>query len=991
MVVKSFKRTISLLLSLIFVLSCVPVVGMAEGNPSINLINFANVSNSGGRTDTVNPQAASGNDYTVKATKSGDWRAYAQFDFSGYEEILALSDASLTFSVQATGNYSTHKTHGFEIYLVNDSYENYDMSTIKYSNAGDLNDTSHYGEKIAENLDAEYYKTGTEIYTADISIDKIRNALKQGKDNSLITLAFVATVDNAFFTRGTGKLTFIYDEEKLNQSNYAQEIADEIKWEDLSEELRGAVTQNLTLPTELYGADISWTSSDDTVINSAGVVTQSYEKKNVTLTANVSYKGELSESAKTGSNEFTVTVPKLTYNYSTGNYETNPDGIYSGDDTSFVFISGANRSYITVTSVDSATVGKAAGDKVYSVHDLAGDTNFINYRFHPVYTADKNNDIMEFSIFVPEDTEHVCFEAEILNKNAFTSGSGSGQITIPYDIKSDGLYYYDSTKVCELKKNQWYNIAFVAPKGMATPGTESDSDDKLAKLYINGEFVHAMICDQSTSYGLRAFRFRGYDSALTDAGYYLDNMRLYSGDYVSDRDSVPVITSSYSIEENVINLPGNTTAAQLKASVKTDDYTVLRVYNSIDNMTSELPDETILSNGNILVAATTNDTNLEKGYSYYRIEKSDYTIDANILVNDAPSKSFGKSDTVSAEVVFNNYCAGTQNVTMYVAQYENDELINIWKDEKTVANGENKILSSAMTGFSAEENSGLKLILVSSDTLSPYISPVITKYRDDSETPSLYLIGDSIVQEYGEDIAPKQGWGKYIGDYLDGIEVKNMARSGWTTDNYLYPDGVYTKNNGLYEYGTELNSAVDASEKYKTWPTLAADIKPGDFVMVSLGINDSSSENPVPSDRYIENITTIYNEATQKGASVILSTPTISGRSWNDGYSFTENWSEYGNLCEGFSKTNDSVCLPLGETLVKTYNQTVFDYMDKEGVDYVTALNYTKNLYHLYSEGGWDVAEDDATHLNEEGANRIAKIISDLMRNSKSNISAYVK
>ena len=65
----------------------------------------------------------------------------------------------------------------------------------------------------------------------------------------------------------------------------------------------GSVKENLVLPVKgTFGSDIEWSSSDETVLTSAGVVKRPEAETKVTLTAAVTYEGE------TATREFEVTV-----------------------------------------------------------------------------------------------------------------------------------------------------------------------------------------------------------------------------------------------------------------------------------------------------------------------------------------------------------------------------------------------------------------------------------------------------------------------------------------------------------------------------------------------------------------------------------------------------------------------------------------------------------------------------------------------------------
>ncbi len=715
MVVKSFKRTISLLLSLIFVLSCVPVVGMAEEivytDDTVDMINLVN-------TKSDNPGDGNQLAYTSYTNtiriSSSQWNAYGQFDLSGYEEILENENTTVTFEMTVGGQFRTHTPAALKIYLMDDSCD-YFTSDITYTDAGllGLHDPDKNGQIISDVAD-QTYSIGDTHKTEDIKAE-ILKALRQGKDNSRVTFVFTTTSTNTFFLRDSAKLTIKYNAEEIDDDAYAEEVKDEIKWSDISQEDIAAVTQNLTLPTTLYGADISWQSSKDAVINSVGVVTQSYEKEAVTLTANVTYKDSAVSSCA-----FPVTVDKLVYEYTdvnTGN--ANFVTLYSGS-------TGFTTQHKDIRNIG----GKTSGDVALWYRDLGNDDKIIGYTMKDTVDFTQNNDVFEFSILLPTGTDEVEFRAAVFKPDATENKSGSNQSDFVFNITSNGLFY-NGNKIYDTRQNEWYNIAIVAPRGMATPGSIVETDDRTSEFYVNGELRQTINCDP-TGLGFRYLRFYGSDETLEDAGFYLDNIRPYSGDYVPARDSIPSVTSTtYSIASNVITLSkdANITAAQLKAAVRKDEDTVLRIYNSKTNVPTELSDDAVVTSGNVLVAATTNGTNLEKGYSYYTINKADYSIDADILVNDASANTFGASDTVSAEVVFTNYYAETQYVKLYVAQYKNNELIGLWEDTKTVSMGGSEILSSNLDGFTDKEGSTLKLILVSDETFAPYIIPVEAQYK----------------------------------------------------------------------------------------------------------------------------------------------------------------------------------------------------------------------------------------------------------------------
>ena len=419
-----------------------------------------------------------------------------------------------------------------------------------------------------------------------------------------------------------------------------------------------------------------------------------------------------------------------------------------------------------------------------------------------------------------------------------------------------------------------------------------------------------------------------------------------------------------------------------------------------------MSDGDLVESGNVVVAAGKNGTEMERSYNYYTVDKIKNEVNIETKVNGNVAKLYDSDDTLSVSAEFKNYTNDdTFTAKMYTAQYRYGELIKLWEtDSKTVAAGQTETFICDFAGMTDSENSSIKVLVVDED-FNPYIKSASMRFNRKDTTAKVYLVGDSIVQSYNTTY-PIQGWGHYIGDYLnDNITVENRATSGWTTDHYLYPDGVYTRTDGVTEYGTELTTSkgskktVGESQRYKIWSNIKSELQSGDYVIISLGINDSGSGN-VPAERYLENITTMYNDATAKGATVIFTTPTISGREWDNAGGFSESWGGRGKICADFAATNDAICLPLGATLVKTYNNMANEYLaanpDKVKVD---AYNYVRNHFHMYPSNGtapegWDdfgsLTSDDSTHHNLVASNEVASIIAKLILESDSSLADYV-
>ena len=262
-----------------------------------------------------------------------------------------------------------------------------------------------------------------------------------------------------------------------------------------------------------------------------------------------------------------------------------------------------------------------------------------------------------------------------------------------------------------------------------------------------------------------------------------------------------------------------------------------------------------------------------------------------------------------------------------------------------------------------------------------------------------------------------QGWGYHIDSYLnDSIKVDNRARNGWDTDRYLYPTGVCTKEDSMwynqvlmtldYESTPDVNESkqkiVDESERYKCWPTVKELIGPGDFVMIALGINDSGSAN-VPSERFKENLTVMCRDAQKKGATVIFSTPTISGGKWDQTYSFSETYKKYGDIAVEVADAENAICLPTGATLSALYNSILSEYKaENPNAADLAARQYVRGQFHRYDaifnasveDGGYGytgiTGMNDNIHFADRGAKRLAGIIAKLIFQTDCTLADYL-
>lgn len=109
--------------------------------------------------------------------------------------------------------------------------------------------------------------------------------------------------------------------------------------------------------------------------------------------------------------------------------------------------------------------------------------------------------------------------------------------------------------------------------------------------------------------------------------------------------------------------------------------------------------------------------------------------------------------------------------------------------------------------------------------------------------PTIWICGDSTVANYYNTADDKQhGWGQYLKDYVNTnvFEIRNQATSGQYAKGFV--DGGQFKP--VEAYG-----------------------KPGDYYIISIGINDTNYSN---ADEYYQTVTSMVKTAKSKGINVIL-------------------------------------------------------------------------------------------------------------------------
>ncbi|MDS0525867.1 GDSL-type esterase/lipase family protein [Clostridium sp. SHJSY1] len=228
-----------------------------------------------------------------------------------------------------------------------------------------------------------------------------------------------------------------------------------------------------------------------------------------------------------------------------------------------------------------------------------------------------------------------------------------------------------------------------------------------------------------------------------------------------------------------------------------------------------------------------------------------------------------------------------------------------------------------------------------------HINAIEINSAANTSTPTVYIAGDSTVMSYKDSYAPQQGWGKSISQYFNtnNINFINKAIGGRSSKSFA------------------VQGRLDE---------IISMLHPKDYLFIQMGHNDSDSSHP---DRYT-NIDTYkmylkkyIDGAHAKGATPILITP-VARLHYSDG-KFINDFPTYCNAMKEVAKKTNTKCI---------------DLMSKSLACW-TSLGYDSVYpFYLVSSNGTDY-----THFTEAGANKVAGLITQGIKELKLPISKYLK
>lgn len=221
------------------------------------------------------------------------------------------------------------------------------------------------------------------------------------------------------------------------------------------------------------------------------------------------------------------------------------------------------------------------------------------------------------------------------------------------------------------------------------------------------------------------------------------------------------------------------------------------------------------------------------------------------------------------------------------------------------------------------------------------------------EMVTLFIVGDSTAADKQPKAYPETGWGMEIAAFFNKeVKIDNRALNGKSTKSFL---------------------------NEKRWEAVLKDLKAGDYVLIEFGHNDEKIDKPEVGTSLVEyktNLIKYIRETQAKKANPILLTP-IARRSFKNGV-FSDTHKGYPDVVR---KLADSLHIPLIDMQRKT-EKLIIGLGDEP----------SKKLF-LYVDSGhvnYPTGKKDDTHLNPGGAKKVASLVAEGIKETKSPLAKYL-
>jgi large repetitive protein len=223
------------------------------------------------------------------------------------------------------------------------------------------------------------------------------------------------------------------------------------------------------------------------------------------------------------------------------------------------------------------------------------------------------------------------------------------------------------------------------------------------------------------------------------------------------------------------------------------------------------------------------------------------------------------------------------------------------------------------------------------------VSPGKNTDKDNLPAITLHLAGDSTVMTYPATTA-QEGWGQELGQFfVDKVVINNQAAGGANVQSF----------------------------KHGNWGKILAVLKPGDYVMIQFGANDSgTTHGPVAPTDFAATLGQMAEEVKLRQATPIFVTPSAFYQ-WTGGTQDNTRLAPYAGamVTEGAVK---------GVRVVD---------LNARGVEYLNLIGQ-EAATPLYMPSGGMV---DKAHFVKAGATKMAQFVAEELRRIHSPLAAYLK
>jgi lysophospholipase L1-like esterase len=221
---------------------------------------------------------------------------------------------------------------------------------------------------------------------------------------------------------------------------------------------------------------------------------------------------------------------------------------------------------------------------------------------------------------------------------------------------------------------------------------------------------------------------------------------------------------------------------------------------------------------------------------------------------------------------------------------------------------------------------------------------------------TIYLAGDSTMAEKLAEKRPETGWGMEFQAFFDEhVTIANHAKNGRSTRTFI-------------EEGR--------------WDSIMNLVQPGDYVFIQFGHNDQSKHKidryTSPED-YYSNLCRFVDETRAKEATPVLLTP-VMRRRFNEQGEFYDVHGEYPDLVRKVARDKHVELLDMH----RSSGQRLTNLGEEQ----------SKALFLIADSGVWanyPAGIDDNTHFNVKGAQEMAALAVEAIKNSNLKIKRNLK